>query len=1467
MLLFVILFLVLSIPAVQTKMGNYATNRINKEFKTNINIAKVGLQLNGDIELKDILIKDYKKDTLISIGELNSSIISFKNLYYGKLNFGDIDIQNLKFNLKTYKGKTDTNLDIFVARFDDDNPHVGPSEFLFSSSDLSLENGIFTLTDENLDTPQLFKFVNLNANTTDFLINGPEVSTRINTFSFLDTRGVKVENLKTNFKYTLDHMSFDDLNIKTTASELIGNLRFNYKREDLKDFEDKVSLTARFRNSKVSLTELNVFFNEFGTNQIAKIDTDLSGTLNNLKASNLKVSTTRNTEIDGDITFKNLLSNKKDSFSLKGSFKNLASNYEDLVALLPSLLGSAMPSLLAEVGNFKIKGTSYITAKEIDSNLEIATDLGLIKSDLILTDLDNIDNASYKGTIVLNQFDIGKLVNDTLVKNTSLDIDVHGKGFTLDNLKTTIKGDVFSLNYNAYNYKNITVAGTLGNKIFNGGIKADDPNFKLEFIGLADMSEVTKKFDFKANVDYINLNALNFVSRDRISEFRGLVTLKAEGSSYNNAIGKINVKNTSYKNQDNNYTFQDFAIESSFKNQERFITINSPDIIEGSVSGKFKIEDIIKLTENSVGSIYTNYLPHTITEKQYLKFKFNIYSKIATVFFKDLTLSKNTFIEGKIETDEKGFEFNLNAPTLKFKDYFANKINVSINNSNPLYNTFVEIDSLSTGFYNASDFSLINVTKRDTLFIKSEFKGGKQNSDNFNLNLFYTIDNKNKSVVGFRKSDLRFKSFDWFINSKKDTLNKVRFDRNFKNFDITTVAINQGREEILLSGLLNGTSSKDLKVNFKNVQLQKITPRIDSLDLKGIVNGALNIAQTNGVYLPKSNIDIKDLNINNYKVGDLKAKLEGNNSITNYNLEVSLLNKNIKSLEGKGSIDVSDNNPFINLDVRLQSFLLDPISPLGEGIISNIRGLVSGKAKVFGSLNKPNIDGELYLDKAGLSIPYLNIDYGFGIDSKVLLKKQEFIFDNITLTDTKYASKGKLSGFISHNNFSDWQLGLQLNTDRLLVLNTEESLDELYYGTAFVSGKADIKGPTDQLIIDVDGRTAKGTQFFIPLNDIESFGDNSFMHFLTPQEKEARLRGDVNEAIKVKGLTLDFDLDVNQNATIEIVIDKEAGSTIKGRGEGNLNFLINTNGIFKMWGDFAVFDGIYKFKYGEIVEKKFEVEKGGNIVWDGEPMQAQINLKALYKTTANPSLLLDTPISQRVPVVVEIELTGQLEQPEPNFNLEFPNVTSTLKSELDYRLSAKDEMDFQALTLLGTGGFSNGARGFDFTGTISERLSGIVNNILGGDNENLSVGIDFELGQDTPDLQTNNRVGLTLQTKINEKILVNGKLGVPFGNASQTVISGDVQIDLLLNDDGTLRAKVFNRENTIRNFGEEIGFTQGVGLSYNVEFDSFKEFLQIIFSGKNKKTKALKKADDNLQNTTNENLPTYTKMKTLKDKS
>lgn len=1421
----------MSIPAVQTSLGKWSTNWLNEEYKTNINIEKIGLHFNGDVQIKGILIKDYKKDTLISASELNTSIINFRKLSQGTLNFGDIDLEDLVFNIVTYKDESDTNLDVFVARFDDNNPRKEKSTFLMSSSDITISNGTFRLIDQNKTTPKILQFDNINLNGTNFVIDGSDVRSRINTMQFKDSRGLKLENLTSNFSYTLSEMRFDDLNIKTPESFVKGALRFNYNREDFKEFEDKVLVSANFTDGSVLLDELNVFYNEFGKNQRANFSTVLSGTLNNLTTENLKLETSRNTKIYGNINFKNLFNSEANNFSMEGDFDNLSSNYRDLKDLLPNVLGESIPSLFGKLGDFTAVGKSHITPHTIKANLHIATSLGIVNSDLEMSDIDNIDYASYKGNVILDEFDLGVLLDDPKLGKTSFNVDVDGVGFKKNNLKTQLKGDVYSINYNNYNYQNIAVNGQYKQRKFNGKLLSLDKNLKLEFDGLADLSQEVKTFDFVAKVDYANFKALNFYKRDQQSEFTGIVDMKMSATNIDDAVGSINFKNTIYKNENDTYTFKDFAISSEFLENERFIKVNSPEIIEGQLSGNFKFNDLELLFENSLKSIYANYVPNNIEENQYVDFNFKIYNKIIEVFLPEVEVGANTFIKGRVESNEKAFKLTFKSPKIKLLDYFANTIEVQVDNNNPLFNTYVEVDSVYTKHYNISKFNLINVTLNDTLFMRSEFKGGKRNDDAYNLSFYHTINEDNLSVLGFKKSDVTFKNNKWLINEDKNKFNKVIFDRDFKDFKIEEFVLNHQNEEIKLAGIVRDSTYKDLKLDFKDVDLNKIIPEISGLSLAGNINGNLDVLQENGNYLPNAALIIDDLEVNNTFYGAFDAKIKGNADLSSYLISAKIKDDDTNSFVAKGNVNIKNDEALIGVNLDFNKFDLQILNPFLEGVLDKIRGDVYGNVKVIGKLNKPSFNGSLKIDNGGIGVPYLNVDYAFQDQASVTLKDQTFNFNTINITDVKENSKAVLDGSISHTNFSKWKLDLNLETPRLLVLDTKENEESLYYGTGFIGGSARIYGPTESLSINVIGETKKGTVFKIPLNDNESFGDNSIIHFLSPEEKQAKQDGVAFEVAEESGLDLNFELDVTEDAEIEILIDKTSGSTISGRGVGGLLIEINTNDKFDMYGDFVVYEGFYNFLYGGVIEKKFTVVPYvSSLQWNGSPLEAIINIKAKYSTRANPSPLLDNPISRSIPVDLLIELSDQLERPTIDYSYAFPTTESTIKSELNYRLDSKEERESQALYLITTGGFSSGLDDVNFTGTLTERLNSLVNNLLSTGDGKFNIGVNFEAGQNNPDYQTDNRVGLTLQTQISDRVLINGKVGVPVGGLGDSVIAGDVQVDFLLNEEGTLTAKVFNRENSIRNFGEEVGYTQGVGLSYSVSFDTFGELLHKIFN-------------------------------------
>ena len=436
------------------------------------------------------------------------------------------------------------------------------------------------------------------------------------------------------------------------------------------------------------------------------------------------------------------------------------------------------------------------------------------------------------------------------------------------------------------------------------------------------------------------------------------------------------------------------------------------------------------------------------------------------------------------------------------------------------------------------------------------------------------------------------------------------------------------------------------------------------------------------------------------------------------------------------------------------------------------------------------------------------------------------------MTDTKYGTKGNLNGFIEHNNFADWKLDLTLNSKRLLALDTKDSEDAAYYGTAFIDGTATIKGPTNSLFIKVDAKSEKGTAVKIPINNAESVSDNIFIHFVTAKEKYNLKNGIVENTRNYNGLELEFDFDITPDAEVEVILDRNTGHGMRGKGFGSLLFKINTLGKFNMWGDFQAYEGTYNFKYGGLIDKKFEVKKGGSITWEGNPMKAQLNLEAIYKTTANPAVLLEnSSFNAKVPVEVVIGVRGDLTSPEPDFNILFPTVSNVLKSEIQYKLNDKDVRQTQALYLLSSGGFlsAEGVNQSDFSGSLFETASSILGGIIQSDDEKFKVGLNFIGADRRIGKETDGRFVATITSKINDRVTINGKLGVPFGGINESAIIGDVEVLFRVNQDGTLNLRLFNKENDINYVGQGIGYTQGFGVSYEVDFDTFKEFVNKFF--------------------------------------
>ncbi len=1428
----IILAILLSLPSVQTAIANKITNKINEENNVNISIDKVQITLDGKIIIKDFMVSDHHEDTLFRGNRLETRLHNILNFSKtNKLSFDITHIDNLQAKIINYKGEKLSNLDIFVENLEGKSEGADkapPFELVIPR--IFLKNAKFQYLEMDNVRPKVIDFDHLHAEVSDFSLKGSDLFLNVEKMQFTDRHsGIEVKQLATNFYYGKRQMKVEKLLLKTEHSMLDADIVFN-NQKNFADFLNKVRISGKLNKTYIATDDLNKFSNVFSPKHYFKLSGKVKGTLNDLILNNFKTRTDNNIVIDGDIRLYKIFDSKK--YVIRSDAQNINFSFAKLKQILPRTIEESIPKNLMNLGNVSGQGLLEYNPNYLNSDLNLSSDLGDFVIKLKMNQLNSLNRTSYKGHVETSHFKLDKLFQSQ-VSDITANFDIDGKGLSLASLNSNLDGKIAQLRFKNYDYKNIDLRGKFKKKLFEGLFNISDPNLEMEFSGLVDFSHKVNKFDFKSRVCHADLQKLHLSTRDTISLLEGEIYVKAEGNTFDNIFGNAQIKNVYYKNQFDQYKFKDFKMTSAFKDSVRTINFISPDILDGYIKGKFKFDHIPLLVKNAVGSVFANYEIKPIENEQDIKFNFNIHNKIVGLFYPNLKISKNTIIKGKMESEDNKLKLKLTSPTISYAGNKLVNVNVRIDNKNPLYNTFIKIDTIQTPFYTFRDIKTLNTTIQDTLYVKSKFKGGTKYNDKYDISFYYTMDEMQNFIFGLRKSKINFKNMPWLIDPKLKK-NGIFYNSDKDSLKVTDIYAFHSFEKLSINGYQH-KDNLDFVVRLDSLELAHITPEIKDFAFKGFVNGHINLKQYKKEILPKASLNIKDFKFNGTRLGDLNMKI---NTLTGNNVFVDLRiqNEGINLLKANGFVDFSKKKPFMNSSLLLQEFPVSPLQNLFDGTFSNIRGTLTGNVQIKGETQKISYDGKLYARNFGLKIDALNTDYQFDNSTTIYLHEQTFELKNADFRDIKYKTRGKISGVIRHKDFLTWYLDLKINTNSMLVLDTPANPDELYYGKIFVGGNSRIHGYADRLVIDADMQTKSGTKLVITLNDVETEGGDDFVRIVSKQQyKEEKSNTERKDKI-YEGVEMNFDLDITPDAEVEIILDQKFGSKLIAKGEGPMLLEINTNGKFNIWADFAVLEGFYNFRYAGIIDKKFKVEPGSNITWERDPFNAEMNIKAIYETFADPTVLLEEQNlrTKKMPVDVIINLKEKLIHPKITFDLELPQANAILKSQINYIFSDQDKKTLQVLSLLSSGNFFNeniytldkqvadGA-----VGTLSERGLNILNALM-SQNENFQVNLDYTPGENS--VQYNRiidpQVGLKLMTKISKRVYINGKVAIPVGRYTKSSIVGDIEMEVYLNDDKNLIFRIFNKQTDLEYLGQQEGYTQGIGLTYQLEFDTFKEVLQ-----------------------------------------
>ena len=214
---------------------------------------------------------------------------------------------------------------------------------------------------------------------------------------------------------------------------------------------------------------------------------------------------------------------------------------------------------------------------------------------------------------------------------------------------------------------------------------------------------------------------------------------------------------------------------------------------------------------------------------------------------------------------------------------------------------------------------------------------------------------------------------------------------------------------------------------------------------------------------------------------------------------------------------------------------------------------------------------------------------------------------------------------------------------------------------------------------------------------------------------------------------------------------------------------------------------------------------------------------------------MTTAVSTRKTVNCGIGISGKLREPQLTFSIDIPDLDPTTKATVESALNTEDKVQRQFLALLISGGFMPEEQSGIVNNTttlysnLADIMAGQLNNIL----QKLDIPLDFGLNYQS-NVAGNNIFDVAVSTQLfNNKVIVNGNVGNrEYGNSAQGDVVGDLDIEIKLDRPGQVRLKLFSHstddytnflDNTQRN---------GVGLTYQRDFNTFRELIRSIFSSR-----------------------------------
>lgn len=1447
LLIYISLILLLHLPFIQKEIGRQVANALSEKFDTKVEVGKVNLGFLNRVIIDNIKMEDKAGEEMFSISR-TAVQLNLLSIFVGEINITTAQVFGLKANLYKETPKSELNCKFVIDALKSKDKKKTKSKiniqvrsFIMRHANVNYDVRSLPRTDSIFNTNHLC-LQNLAITATMKYQPDEYVLMDLKRLDFTEhNSGFRLQKLSTEaeYNYHSNGLFLNDIFISTDNSQI--------RLPKLNVMLNSKSDSTMVKTANCSLSDTEIYLPDFKafSRKLSRFSTPLhlSAKINynsdDLHCNNLVVvSPDDDLTINANFHIEHLSHDQPD---IRINLEHLNIVSEVIKKTLEDYFEeNNVTNAIINLGNVKANGSIVRNRNMSSLEFELSSDAGDIEASAIL-----YNDHSLQAHVNSEDFNLGQILQNPDFGKITLNFDADGTLLNNQMKSTKLNGSISQLEYANYVYDNIIIEGIVDRSGFDGFLSVDDENLDFTMNGVIEkLNNGFYSAVVDMNLQRFNPYALNLTKDHPDSYYRLKANTDLRGSSLNNVIGFINFDSLLITSSTERISLQKFDVDILQNTPDnRQINVRS-DFLNAGIEGNFNIEELFPCYMRSLSA----HLPslnlktsHGATiHSNNAAFELELTdSPILHHFIKtEYILTGKAKVNGSVNTESDLYDLTLDIPTFIFDNYNLQDIHASYKCAANQAESTIHTKFISeTG---ATDLDILTIAEDD--HINNTVKWDKPTyktsyGELLSVVSFSEIQNKTRTQIEIQPSIVSFNDTLWHTSH-------ALVDIYDNTYNVNNLKIYRGDQYLNISGTVSHSPGDSLVAELRSVPveyLQNMT-KFRSVTFQGMATGR---AVVSNVYtLPDIHADlvIDDFCLRNGLLGKANIHAQWNNAINGIAMQADIHDTDdggkprLTTLDGYIVPSTKEMDLCINTSNTNAEFL--------NGFIGrtfrDIKGNINGTIHIIGPLNDVNIVGSASAD-VEMTMKATSATYHISPEDSLYFTPYDFVFDNIRLYDKNH-NEGVVNGHLRHKNMKNFVYNFTIDMNQLLIYEESRFNNDKFCGRINANGKCEINGSDGHpLHISGDITTTRNSYFAYDNSSPDAITTGSFITFNSVIDKTDSLQTTTNRVSVAENtyrgdIYLDANIHLTPECEIRLKMDSHDDGYISTFGSGTLVAHYHNKSPFTLHGNYVISGGRYRLYLQDIIYRDLQIQDNSVVQFNGNPFDANIHLICWHTLNAVPLSDLTASASylqnNKAKVVCILDITGQLGNMLLTFDLDLPNVSDETRSLVRSLISTEEEMNTQIIYLLGLGRFytneaarqmgdtsSSGTVNNLLSSTISGQINQMLTNMIGTESKwNFGTGLSTgERGWNDLDVE-----GILSGRLLDDRLLINGNFGYRDNVLTQQgSFIGDFDIKWRIKRNHNLYLKAYNQNND-RYFTKGTLNTQGIGISYQKDFESWK---------------------------------------------